>query len=502
VTGMRGAPRAHTGRASWLAAARLVLGAIAAAVALTAWALTGPVGAAPDDDFHLASLWCAPTASADFCEPLPDGERGEVRLAVAGGSRCFVIDEAASGACTREALRDDRRAVTDRANFAVYNPQGFYTLLGPLAGEDIEASVLAVRLVGAGVFLALVISAFLLLPPARRPALVWGVLLTIVPAGLDLIPSTNPQSWAFGAAAVTALALLGATETRGPRRLALGGLAIVATAIAVAARADAAAVALLAVGVVLILRLRPDRRAWLLLAGLALVAGLGVTGLLTTGQGDYVLPRSGGYGPELLGLALTDALAMPILWYRVLAGPVGWQDVPLSPAVGIIIGLLVLAATIAAFRAGDRRMRWALALVIAVLWLLPLYLLVNNGSLVGMYVQPRYLAPIVMLLGTLLPLRGAATLRLPGWAAWSIAGALAVAHAAALHGVIRRYATGTDVTGFDLDAGAEWSSPMGPSPMTLWWIGSLAWALLLAAAAPLLAAQKRTSTSEASCAGG
>ena len=173
---------------------------------------------------------------------------------------------------------------------------------------------------------------------------------------------------------------------------------------------------------------------------------------------------------------------------------------PLSPLVGIIGGVLLLVAVVAALRAGDRRMRAAIGLVIAALWLLPLYLLVNNGSLVGMYIQPRYIAPMVVLLGTLVLLRGPGTLRVPTWAARSIAGALALAHAAALHGLIRRFVTGTDVGGLNLNAGAEWSWPGAPAPMTVWLVGSLAWAGLLAVAVPLLS--RRASAGGAGGAGG
>jgi len=492
---------------------RLLLGVIAAAVALGAWAVSAPVGAAPDDDFHLASLWCAPTASADYCEPIAGTSEGEIRTAVSLGLRCFIIDETVSGACTADVLADDRRVRTDRVNFGGYNPAGFYALLGPLAGSDIEASVLAVRLTNAALFLVIVLTAFLLLPAARRPALVWGTLLTIVPMGLDLVPSTNPQSWTFGPAAVTLLAVLSAVEARGWRRWALAGLAVTATVIGVLARSDAAVIPVLTVGIVLLLRFTPSRRGWALLGGLAVLVLIAVIGLLSASQREYLLPRTGGYTLEHLGLAVMDTLAMPILWYRVLAGPVGWQDVPLSPVVGIVGGLLLLLAVATALRVGDRRMRWAIGLVIVALWLLPLYLLVNNGSLVGMYVQPRYVAPMVVLLSTLVLLRGAGTLRLPTWAAWTVAAALAVAHAAALHGVIRRYVTGTDVVGFDLGAQAEWWWPGAPAPMTVWLVGGVAWAVLLAVAVPLITAgpgdrswrpslaaapQNRTRTSDAS----
>ena len=49
----------------------------------------------------------------------------------------------------------------------------------------------------------------------------------------------------------------------------------------------------------------------------------------------------------------------------------------------------------------------------------------------------------------------------------------------ALHLNIRRYVTGIDASGVNLDAGAEWwwAGPVGPT--AVWLLGSLAYALLV-----------------------
>src|SRR5660397_90017 len=69
-----------------------------AAVALSAWALASPIGASPDDDFHLPSIWCADDARTDLSAPDPD--HADLRLVLPGiRASCYVADETVSGAC-------------------------------------------------------------------------------------------------------------------------------------------------------------------------------------------------------------------------------------------------------------------------------------------------------------------------------------------------------------------------------------------------------------------
>ena len=79
-----------------IGAALLALGA--------AWVLASPVGAAADDSFHLASLWCAPTAPDDACTNLGDAFAAgkdfvEVPVEITFEAHCFAFNPFASAAC-------------------------------------------------------------------------------------------------------------------------------------------------------------------------------------------------------------------------------------------------------------------------------------------------------------------------------------------------------------------------------------------------------------------
>jgi hypothetical protein len=57
-----------------------------------------------------------------------------------------------------------------------------------------------------------------------------------------------------------------------------------------------------------------------------------------------------------------------------------------------------------------------------------------------------------------------------------------VAHTFALHAVMRRYITGTDVVSWNLNRKAEWWWDPLPSPMLTWFIASLAYAITISVA--------------------
>ena len=38
-----------------------------ALIALLAWVFASPIGASPDDDYHLTSAWCAGPSAGDTC---------------------------------------------------------------------------------------------------------------------------------------------------------------------------------------------------------------------------------------------------------------------------------------------------------------------------------------------------------------------------------------------------------------------------------------------------
>jgi hypothetical protein len=373
------------------------------------------------------------------------------------------------------------------------------------AGSDVQASALVMRLVNALVFVSLATALAVLLPVARRRTLFWGWLVTLVPLGMFLIPSNNPSGWAITGVGTAFLALLGWFETEGRRRWALGALYLVGVLMAAGARGDAAVYVAGATVTVLILTVAGNR-VWALKAILPTVglviavvllstaaqAGVGAVGF--TSDGNATIPVAGdltGVEAPLDGFALMayNLLQLPFLWTGIWgAWGLGWLDTIL-PA---IVPSAATAAFVAVGFAGLSQLNWRKAIAIGgvslVLIFLPIYVLSVSGDKVGANLQPRYLLPLIVLLTfVLLTEPTGQILRFTRFQTFAIFGALVLANLVSLQVNIRRYVTGADQQGLNLDAGAEWWWPGLPfGPMAVWAIGTLAFAGLLATIWPLL----------------
>lgn len=462
-------------------------------IALGAWALASPVGGSPDDDFHLASIWCADVIEPD-CAP---GEEPGHQLVPEGvvHAGCYNRLPEQSAACQADTTSFDPSALIDtgrvNANGGGYPPV-YYAVMGLFAGHDIQASVMVMRIVNVLILLALSVSLYLLLPAARRAAMLWGWLIATIPLGIYILPSNNPSSWSVAGVATAWLALLGWFETSGRRRIGLGVLFAVSTVVAAGSRSDAALYVILGVAVVGVLTVARTR-AWALAAILPAVAVVAcLLTVLTSGQAaaaadgfgqSPVSSPGGGAGDPVpaadpVGLLFYNVLNVPSLWAGALGTwGLGWFDVALPLIVGFASIGCYVAVGFTGFRSMTLRKGIALAGVGLALIALPVYVLTRGGSSVGTEVQPRYLLPAIILLAGLLALRaGGRSVALTRGQLALVLTTLAVIQFVALHTTIRRYVTGVDAQGFDLDAGAEWWWPGAPSPMVALVAGSLAYA--------------------------
>lgn len=489
----------------------LALAPVLALLTLTAWVFASPIGAGPDDDFHLVSSWCAGPTAAETCAP---GSEPQTRIVpeALDDIECFAYDPTRSAACQGSdwswSVTDTIE--TDRGNFVGAYPPVFYAVTGVLTGDDIQVSALAMRLLTVLLFLGITVALWLLLPLRLRAPLVWGWLITTVPLGVFLLGTNNPSAWAMIGVGSSWLALLGWFETRFTRgdspearaerrrKLALGALFVVSVLMAAGARGDSALYAGLGIALVLVL-VAARRRAFLLDAILPVVMGLvalafflsarqSQSGLGGFGGGSNISAGGavdGSAAPEAalegFGLLAYNLLNVPFLFTGALGDwALGWLDTSM-PA---IVSAAAVAAFVAVGFAGIGRM-WgrkalALAALVLVLVALPVYVLQAGGDLIGEQVQPRYILPLIVMLGGMLVLtRTAGEITFSAPQRFTIVAALAGAHFVALHLNLRRYITGIDGSGVNLDAGAEWwwAGPVGPN--AVWLLGSLAYALLV-----------------------
>lgn len=467
----------------------ILLAPVLGFVALSAWALASPVGASPDDDHHLISTWCA-TGDPAHCLPGTAPDSRMVPEALVNVS-CYAFDSSQSAACQDPYFAAESRpdTLTRRGNFTGAYPPVYFSVMSWFVGDNIETSALAMRLFNVFLFVGLASLVFVLLPAARRPTLLWGWLITVVPLGLFLIASNNPSGWAVTGVGMAWIALLGYFETDGWRRVGLGSAFALAVLMAAGSRGDSALYVALAIAAVIVLKLARGRAfliASLLPAAATLVAlvfFLGsqqVSGSVGTPVGAPVIDPSAPPEAALgsLGLAAYNLLNVPSLWGGVFGGwSLGWLDTTMPAIVLWSAAAAFIAVGFIGLTRWDRRKAIVVAGIGAVLIFLPVAVLTASGSKVGEYVQPRYLLPLIVLLGGLLMLepKGKPILFTRGQLI-VVGSALSIGNLVALEANMRRYLTGIDAPGLNLDAGREWWWDLPFGPNAVWVIGSVAFA--------------------------
>ena len=472
----------------------IYLAPVLALVALFCWALASPIGAAPDDDYHLTSIWCADSAKTTACLP---GSESWTRIVPQAATElsCFAFDQYESAACQARELSGDPTPTveTKRGNFVGEYPPVFYSVMNLFVGPDVFASAFLMRIVTILLFVGITTALFILLPPRRRSTLVFAWALTVVPLGLFVLSSNNPSSWAVIGIGSLWIALLGYLETSGRRRAALGAIAAVATIMAAGARGDAALYAVMAIGAVLFLTFARRRQFVvdaLLPVALAVLAGIfflsshqGAAGLDGFTASEAVSAADAGAAPAVSGVGLVayNLLNVPSLIAGVFGGwGLGWLDTPM-PAVVTFAGVSAFVAVGFLALRGIRPRRAILVVGgFLVLWLLPVYVLVQGGDTVGTGVQPRYILPLVVLFAGLLLLVESGRLPLSRVQSILIVCTLSLSNFIALHMNLRRYITGNDELGPNLNAGMEWWWSIPISPLVVWIGGAAAFAALLA----------------------
>ncbi len=476
-----------------------ILLAVATAVlgfaALGTWAIASPVGAAPDDDFHLASIWCSWGDREGLCAPGDAANERTVPVEVLAWSECYAQKTEKSADCN---IDETATVSTDRGNFVGAYPPVFYVVMGTFASPNVVVSTIVMRLFNAALFVGAVSALLALLRPGQRGPLVWGAVATMVPLGVFIVSSVNPSSWAILAGLTVWLAVYGflTSETRG-RSIALGAIAVALGIMGAGARGDSAAYVAIAAVAASILTFEKSR-AWLKRAalplGLAVIggifflasrqsSGIAEAGIAAASSGDAASSTAAvAEAPSKTAMLLTNLMDLPWLWTGGTGTwGLGWYDTPVPPAVWVLMIGLLFALLLWGLRVMTLRKGAVMLLALAALTVLPLYVLYGKGLRVGEWVQPRYLLPLLILfMGLALYGFARDNLGLTRLQAGVIFAVLAVCNSLSLHNNMRRYITGLGDGGFNLNANIEWWWSMPISPMVVWFLGSAAFALALA----------------------
>lgn len=449
---------------------------------LFGWALSSPVGSSPDDDFHVASIWCAYGDREGLCESSSNSDGERLVPASIVKMTCYAFRSQIGGECQNGTAE---REVTELlpVNHGNWNgstyPPLFYGFFGMFASQNIAVSVMAIRLVNALIATVLLTATAFALPRRLRPMLVMSTTLAMVPLGLSILPSTNPSSWALLSAATLFPAIFALAETRGTQRIALIVIALAAAVLGAGARADAAAYSVLATLLALFLSARWNKVSASVGAIVVVVSALFY---LSAGQSSAV----GGLSPDhtdgpstSISLLISNITHLPNLWLGMFTG-LGWLDTGISPLAIFAMVFATIAVLFTSLADLNRRKAIALGTVTLAFISLPLVILQASGAGVGTQVQSRYVLPlfIILLAVALLPTLDTQSAPRFSWTQhWLLAVLIVGSQGLALFNQLSRYIA--DAPSANLDGGTWWWSGSPVSPMGTLFVTILSFGLMV-----------------------
>ena len=476
-------------RRTFIAVFMLVVAVVAASLA---WVVASPVGASPDEDYHVGSMWCPPPVDETGCQiSTKDGEKAVMvpQSLAKEHVTCYAFDHNNSAQCSLNAS-DDVLAPTVRWDDGNY-PWGYYQFAHLFVQHSTNRAVLALRAVNTLLAIGLVGGIIALSDSGLRRAI--GVALTAawLPMGFYFIAGMNPSSWAMTGTFAFAAGLLAATRSAGARRVGLIACAVAGAVLACTSRGDSAfflfvVTVALAFAVPASKRIVPEA----ILACVASVVGIWVMARTNVAASHL------GSGNELAEYSLKH-----IAWLNVsslpnylrgfvghLLGP-GWNDVSYQGTVSYGASVVVVAVALWSLRSLTWRKALSAVTVAGAIMGVPVVIGMRGHFNNVLVYQPRYMLPLlaVFFLLWFVVADGPPFASRPQIAL--LLGLSAAVHSLALHIVIQRYTRGMDDQSFsmlsNLNSIVRWWWNVPVSPMTVWQVASTTYLIAVVTAVAL-----------------
>lgn len=446
---------------------------------LLAWGFSSPVGSSPDDDFHLASIWCGKGEQAGICQKGEKATSREVPLAIAE-SICFAYNSNRPADCQNFSLNSTSELYeTERLNSSFTYPPVFYWTLSHFVTDNFEISILVMRIFNSLLFTALLFLAYLILSPQLRKSLIVTYGLVLVPLGFFLIASTNPSSWGIMGIGVLFLCIYGLSKEKKTSKIVqLSILAAFSFLLLVGSRGDTTFYALLAVGAAVYLSFPQNPLKWLKILLSASMIVIAVFAIFLSSQSTTALDgldtnNPGQVGVEL-GKVFSNVLNIPSLILGIFGyWGLGWLDTPMPIVVWVGAFSVFIIFMFMGFGNTEFRKNIAAGIVFMGILIIPLWILFQSNATVGSYVQPRYIYPLVILLASIILSTGLEKIVLNMSQKTILFSFLFISNSVALHINLDRYISGLEDATWNF-SNIYWWWEGFLHPGALWSLGVLA----------------------------
>jgi hypothetical protein len=470
-----------------------LLAASALLISLASWTLSSPLGSSPDENFHIGSIWCADGEIEGRCEYINySSTTNDNEVSVPHVMDvCFIFYSEQSGNCSWDP-KSDKPNLRAAENGAY--PDLFHQAMNQLVSDKTQVSGLLMRLTTSLIATFLLLATIVLSGSRTRGAALVAFLVTLVPLAIFLIPSLNPSGWAYLGLSFGWVFQMNAMTIKYAeswKSRANWILFVACTAVAMGSRWDAILYSCLSILVVSFLakssvnRVDKDK---FLIPSAALFTGFA---FLFNHYKPSAVQGLGVFGnPESFATAwaehdrnihnIINLVELPAGVFGLNWG-IGWLDTPLPTIVGLIGISVYMYFLIQSLPFTHKSSYVIFVLLIFANIALLFYYLWGSRIIVGEFVQPRYILPMIpLLIGvSLYSSKLPSPLSRDVWARSVFIGVIiSVSHAVSLWTNIRRYTLGLEPNqGFSLsnpDSPIEWWWRWAPSPNFVFFTGTIA----------------------------
>nr|WP_194948321.1 DUF2142 domain-containing protein [Actinomyces trachealis] len=469
---------------------RRALGVVAVLALLVtgiAWALASPTGGTADETYHLASIWCPRPIDSSGCQTrFVDGEKEIlVPAKIAPRDPCFARNSGKTAECTLS-LSDSELVYSNRYDDGNY-PYGYYQLHHHLIGQDVDRSVMVIRVVNLLISLSLLGGVSVLLPSRLRQGFALALLIAWVPMGVYYVASVNPSGWALTGVMTYAAAFLGATQVTGRRRWLLLVFAALGALLCFLSRADASFFVLVVTLGVLGCVPWGKRDLWPLGIG-GVLSVVGVIVMLGTGQAH----QSGNILKITPAHSVAYAVGKCILSIPTFVGELyghtwgaGSGDVPFGDAITVTV--LAMVGMAIAFGAQEVSLRKivSVAILVGALIGIPFVVALQNHWEGLQYYHGRYQLPLLAVVYMVWFFSDGREFRVSRPQVVLVVIFAGLIHSLTLRTILYRYVHGYDdpVAALieNLNLNVTWWRNIPISPMGVWIVGSIAFPIAVIA---------------------
>lgn len=432
-----------------------------------AWLLSNPPGARPDDTFHFSNVWCPEGVNGIGCEQRPDGSRS-VPNSFVEGSPWWEATKVMSGPPIMKQYPDLQ-----------------YSAMRVFASDNVYQSVVIMRFVNLLLALLMISAAFVLVGKEGRLSVSLTWLVVPMAHGFFLIASNHPMSWYLvGAGTLWAFVYGSFNATSRVQQIGCVFFVIVAATMTIGSRPEGRLVTVLvffaSIIVAISARYRVTlsaltrvriNRVMLAVGSVGVLSGIAIALVLLRNQFTSNILK------ESLGRigSLHDLLETPEIFFHAVTVSVGSFEAPESGLNSVPAGVAVAACMVVGVRKLWTGKLISLLAVVAAMVVAPQMVIVDERGAV--FSPSRYFVVFMLiLLGLLLLMpKDSPNPRLSRGEVILIGGFATLAHSLSLHSVLGpNGAINRDAWELNLNQNLKWWWSIGPSPMTIWIMGSLA----------------------------